>query len=356
MLAPTRRATVLLVGALALTTPVALAPAAHAQPVHQVAAGESLWSVAAANGISATALAAANGLPADTAVQAGQVLRIPSGTAGGTGAAAGAASGGGPSTSTSGSGTGGSAGSQAGSYVVQPGDSLTAIAARAGVTPARLAAYNGRSVATLLGAGTRLALPRAGSSTPGTSDGAGPASGSSTAVSASGSAAGGSSSAGATTAGAAGTAASAAGPSGATTAGAATPRGTRLDGASIAQIASANGVASDLAQAIAWQESGFDNGAVSSVGARGVMQVMPGTWSWIAGNLASHPLDPTSASDNVKAGSLYLRHLLRETGGDADLAAAGYYQGLASVRARGMYDDTKRYVENVRALRARFGG
>jgi hypothetical protein len=38
------------------------------------------------------------------------------------------------------------------------------------------------------------------------------------------------------------------------------------------------------------------------------------------------------------------------------MAAAGYYQGLQSVRDRGMYDDTKRYVDNVLALRSRFGG
>jgi len=47
---------------------------------------------------------------------------------------------------------------------------------------------------------------------------------------------------------------------------------------------------------------------------------------------------------------------MRETGGDAWLAAAGYYQGLYSVKTRGMYDDTKRYVDNVMTLRARFGG
>ena len=38
------------------------------------------------------------------------------------------------------------------------------------------------------------------------------------------------------------------------------------------------------------------------------------------------------------------------------LAAAGYYQGLSSVRSRGMFDDTKRYVDNVLALSQRFGG
>jgi hypothetical protein len=47
---------------------------------------------------------------------------------------------------------------------------------------------------------------------------------------------------------------------------------------------------------------------------------------------------------------------MRATGGDPRLAAAGYYQGLSSVRSRGMFDDTKRYVDNVLALQTRFGG
>ncbi len=33
---------------------------------------------------------------------------------------------------------------------------------------------------------------------------------------------------------------------------------------------------------------------------------------------------------------------------------AAYYQGLRSVRERGMYPDTKRYVDNVLALKGRF--
>jgi hypothetical protein len=53
---------------------------------------------------------------------------------------------------------------------------------------------------------------------------------------------------------------------------------------------------------------------------------------------------------------MYLKRLLDETGGDENAAIAGYYQGLNSVQSRGMYDDTQRYVENVQALRGRFGG
>jgi soluble lytic murein transglycosylase-like protein len=95
---------------------------------------------------------------------------------------------------------------------------------------------------------------------------------------------------------------------------------------------------------------------VSSANARGVMQVMPGTWDYVQQNLAQRQLDPNSATDNVHAGVIYLKQLLNQTGGDESTAIAGYYQGLRSVEHRGLFDDTQRYVENVQALRSRFGG
>jgi soluble lytic murein transglycosylase-like protein len=121
-------------------------------------------------------------------------------------------------------------------------------------------------------------------------------------------------------------------------------------------VATRNGVPGSLASAIAWQESGFNNAMVSSANARGVMQVMPGTWAWVQENLAKRQLDPASPIDNVGAGVLYLGRLLQESGGDAATAAAGYYQGAASVRSIGMLPETRRYVANVLALQSRFGG
>jgi N-acetylmuramoyl-L-alanine amidase len=115
-------------------------------------------------------------------------------------------------------------------------------------------------------------------------------------------------------------------------------------------------VSPSLAPAIAWQESGFNNAMVSNANARGVMQVLPGTWDWVQQNLAKRQLNPSSPIDNVGAGVLYLGRLLQQTGGDPAMAAAGYYQGLASVQRIGMLPDTKRYVDNVLALRSRFGG
>ena len=87
------------------------------------------------------------------------------------------------------------------------------------------------------------------------------------------------------------------------------------------------------------------------------LQIEPGTWDYIDSTLATPPpLSRTSAQDNVRGGVLLLHSLLDQAGGDPTLAAAGYYQGLQSVREHGMYYDTQQYVNNVMALRHRFGG
>ena len=123
----------------------------------------------------------------------------------------------------------------------------------------------------------------------------------------------------------------------------------------IAKEARASGVDVPLALALAYNESGFQQHVTSSVGAVGVMQVMPGTGKWVSVHLVGRTLNLRDVEDNVLAGIRYFKLLLRITG-RTDQALAGYYQGLASVRKRGMYDDTKAYVKNILALRGRFGG
>jgi soluble lytic murein transglycosylase-like protein len=125
----------------------------------------------------------------------------------------------------------------------------------------------------------------------------------------------------------------------------------------IAAVAAQHGVPASLASAIAWQESGFNNAMVSSANARGVMQIMPGTWDWVNQNLAGDAaLNPNSALDNVRGGVLYLRQLLNDFGGDQNSAIAAYYQGEGAVKSRGLYPETQQYVNSVNALRGRFGG
>ena len=315
--------------ALLTFTALLVAPAtASAAFAHVVAPGESLSSVAAADGLSVAQLAAANGISAGAGLAAGSTLMIPPQTsaqaAGVAGSTQAVSSGAAATTATSeeagettpdgDEGTAQAAASSGGGgYVVQPGDTLSQIAAANGMTVSELAAANGLDPNGLLLAGSTLSL-------------------------------GGSSS------GAGGSSSSAAAPGGAQ------PTPETVSPSDVGDVAAANGVSPSLAEAIGDQESGFNNGLVSKTGATGVMQIEPGTWSYIQGNLAGSSLSPTSAQDNVRGGVLLLRSLLDQTGGDPSLAAAGYYQGLRSVQQHGMYLDTQRYVANVLALQRQFGG
>jgi LysM repeat protein len=119
----------------------------------------------------------------------------------------------------------------------------------------------------------------------------------------------------------------------------------------VTQTARSMGVDPSLALAIAWQESGFNPRVVSPANAIGTMQVIPGTGRW-ASALVGRRLDLLVPKDNATAGVAVLAALLAQA--EEDQAIAGYYQGLGSVRSRGMYEDTKSYVGSVKAHRDRF--
>lgn len=123
----------------------------------------------------------------------------------------------------------------------------------------------------------------------------------------------------------------------------------------VAREARAAGIPVPLALSLAYMESGFQQHVTSSVGAVGAMQVMPATGRWVAKHLVGRPLNLRDPYDNVLAGIRYFKLLLTITG-RADQALAGYYQGLTSVKRRGMYEDTKRYVRTILAMQPRFGG
>jgi LysM repeat protein len=269
---------------------------------YAVQPGDTLSGIAAAHGVSLSALAAANGVSPDSFAIAGTTLKIPSASAA-------------PASSSSASSAGPP---PLGGYTVRPGDSLSAIAAQAGISTQQLAWMNGLNPGNYLLTGTVIKLPT-GASTP-SNPAPAPAQ----------------------------TIVPAAAPN---------PTPERVSSAQIAQVAAEHGVPASLASAIAWQESGFNNSMVSSANARGVMQIMPGTWDWVNHSLTGgNPLNPNSAIDNVRGGVLYLRQLLNDFGGDSNLAAAAYYQGEGAVKSRGLYPETQQYVSSVNALRARFGG
>jgi N-acetylmuramoyl-L-alanine amidase len=290
------------------TAAAASASAGASSGVYVVQPGDTLSAIAARAGLSLDSLAAANGLDPNGVLVSGTVLQL-------SGASAPASTTVPVSATTT---------TTTGSYVVQPGDTLTAIAARAGLSPSSLAAANGLNPNGVLVSGTVLHV--AGSP-------------SSAAVSS----------------------AAASQPVGAVAEGSPTappyPTPERVTAPQVGSIASANGVPPALADAIAWQESGFNNDLVSSADARGVMQILPGTWQWIQRSLdTGAPLAPASAADNVRGGVLMLHSLLDATGGDPAMAAAGYFQGLPSVQQHGLYPDTQRYVQSVLALEHQFGG
>jgi LysM repeat protein len=289
-------------GTATAAAPTAVAPAPFGG--YRVRLGDSLSAIAAEHGVSVSQLAATNGLSAEGTLLAGTSLRLPAGAGTATGAPATTAS----STTAAAGATGG--------HDVVPGETLTGIAAANGVTPASLAAANGLPANAFVIAGTKLRIPAAApaASVPATAAANVPS------------------------------------------AGAATGSPGRLNASQIGSIAAANGAPASLASAIAWQESGFNNAMVSVANARGIMQVMPSTWDYVQNQLGTGRLDPASPSDNVRAGSVLLARLLRDTGGDAPTAVAAYYQGLGSVRRIGMLPETRRYVANVLALRSRFGG
>jgi LysM repeat protein len=112
------------------------------------------------------------------------------------------------------------------------------------------------------------------------------------------------------------------------------------------------GVDPSLAQAIAFQESGFNHTVVSPANAIGVMQVIPSSGEW-ASQLVGRTLNLLDPNDNVVAGVAILRSLVKSSP-DLPTAIAGYYQGAASVRSNGMFADTRRYVANVQTHMTRF--
>jgi soluble lytic murein transglycosylase-like protein len=95
------------------------------------------------------------------------------------------------------------------------------------------------------------------------------------------------------------------------------------------------------------QESGFNVGAVSRVGARGLMQLMPETAARFG---VRNIYDPV---ENVAAGTRYLKFLLQLFKGDVNLALAGYNAGENAVIRYGYrvppYAETQNYVLSINA-------
>lgn len=107
-----------------------------------------------------------------------------------------------------------------------------------------------------------------------------------------------------------------------------------------------HGVDSKLMLALSFQESGWNQRAVSPANAIGAMQVIPTSGQW-ASNLVGRQLNLLDARDNVEAGVVIMKSLLGSAG-SRDNAIGAYYQGLGNVRSYGLFPDTKRYVANIK--------
>lgn len=97
-----------------------------------------------------------------------------------------------------------------------------------------------------------------------------------------------------------------------------------------------------LLKAVAWQESNGRMDAVSTKGARGIMQLMPNTAAQLG-------VDPGDTADNIRGGALYLRQQL-DRFGSVPLALAAYNAGPGAViRFGGVppYRETQGYVARI---------
>ncbi len=125
-------------------------------------------------------------------------------------------------------------------------------------------------------------------------------------------------------------------------------RGSLLSAAEIGQLAAAAGtlrnIDRDLLLSVIHAESGGRALAISRTGARGLMQLMPGTAA------AMGVADALRPRDNVEGGTAYLDQMLRRYHDNLALALAAYNAGPGAVdRWHGVppYRETRAYVARV---------
>lgn len=108
-----------------------------------------------------------------------------------------------------------------------------------------------------------------------------------------------------------------------------------------------------LVEAIIRQESGGRADVVSDAGAVGLMQILPSTAKEIAAELGVEKYDLKDPATNRLFGSHYIKKLLQQFGGDAELALTAYHSGPGRVknllsRAQGSkLEDIKKYLGPV---------
>ena len=121
----------------------------------------------------------------------------------------------------------------------------------------------------------------------------------------------------------------------------------------IEEAAAANDIDGDLIHAVIQAESSFNPLAESPVGAKGLMQLMPGVQQDYG------VLDPFDPRENILAGTKHLKRLLERHKGNIGLALASYNAGPGNVtKYRGIppFKETRDYVKRIKALLAESAG
>ncbi|WP_293367821.1 lytic transglycosylase domain-containing protein [Phenylobacterium sp.] len=102
-------------------------------------------------------------------------------------------------------------------------------------------------------------------------------------------------------------------------------------------------ISTPLVEAVAWQESRYNQSALSPKGAMGVMQLMPGTARTLG-------VDASDLKGNVEGGVAYLSQMLQRFEGDLPKALAAYNAGPEAVARYGgvpPYAETQAYVRSI---------
>ncbi len=282
--------------------PAAPAAAAPGEArVHVVARGENLTRIAGHYGVTVAAIVQANGIANPSRIMGGQRLVIP-----GPAAA--------PSAPSAPAAPAAAAPGEARVHVVARGENLTRIAGHYGVTVAAIVQANGIANPSRIMGGQRLVIP--------------------------------------------GVAAAVSAPAAAAMPASLAALVGQRDAVRQVIVEEANryGVPVAFALAVAWQESGWREGVVSSAGAVGVMQLMPATAVWVGDAMLGHPIDINDTRLNVRGGVRLLAHYLARYSGDRDLVLAAYYQGQSAVDRHGIYGVSRPYIASIKSLERLFGG